>query len=120
MMDSYPNNIFIIWTLPPLHRLATTPDHAKRAKQFVDWVKYEFLSEDGKPHQNIFVFDFWGIVAESDPNPRQGQFNCLKFDFEGNHNKDDSHPNKTANELAGPKFSNVILESIKEFKKSGH
>ena len=120
LMESYPNNLFILWTLPPLHRLATTPDHAKRANQFVDWVKHEFLSEDGKPHQNIFIFDFWGIVAEGDPNPRRGRLNCLKYDFEKDHNNDDSHPNKAANELAGPLFSNVILKSIKTFKKSEH
>ena len=115
MMDSYRDNLFIIWTLPPLHRLATTPEHARRAKQFVDWVKNEYLVEDGKPHQNVFIFDFWGIVAEGDQNPGTGQVNCLKYEFERNHNNEDSHPNKAANQLAGPLFAQFAVDSIKRF-----
>jgi hypothetical protein len=76
-------------------------------------VKNEYLIEDGKPHHNIFVFDFWGIVAESDQNPRS-QVNCLKYEFETNHNNEDSHPNKAENQLAGPLFAQFVVDSIKE------
>ena len=58
IMDGYSNTIFIIWTLPPRNRIATTQKHATRSSKFVKWVKNDFLSEDKKKHPNIFIFDF--------------------------------------------------------------
>jgi hypothetical protein len=78
-------------------------------------VKNEYLIGDGKLHQNIFIFDFWIIEAESDQNPRIGQVNCLKYEFETNHNNGDSHPNKAAKQLAGPLFAKFVVDSIKKF-----
>jgi len=103
MMDSYPNNKFIVWTLTPLHRLATSADNAARAKQFVDWVKNSFLAEDGHSHPNIFIFDFWGLIAGSD--------NFLRYDYEGSHTDSDSHPNALANATVGPIFSQFIVDT---------
>jgi hypothetical protein len=115
MIDSYPNNVFIVWTLAPLHRLATTEDEATRAKEFVDWVKNNFLTEDGNNHPNITIFDFWGIVAEDDPNPSMGKVNCLKYEYEGSHFSSDSHPNYTANQTAGPQFAQTIVDAIENY-----
>ena len=103
MMDGYPNRKFIVWTLTPLHRLATTADNAARARQFVDWVKNNFLSEDGNSHPNIFIFDFWGLIAGSD--------NFLKYEYEGSHTGSDSHPNALANQTVGPIFSQFIVDT---------
>ncbi|MBI5062309.1 MAG: hypothetical protein HZB87_02225, partial [Desulfatitalea sp.] len=118
LMDGYPNTIFIVWTLAPLHRLATSPDDAARAKQFVDWVNTDFLTEDGN-HPNIFIFDFWGIVAEDDPTPVNGQVNCLRYAFESSHDSGDSHPNQSANEVAGPAFAQRIVDAIQIFTGGG-
>ena len=112
MMDGYPSNKFIVWTLAPLHRNATSAAEAARAKQFVDWVKNTWLTEDGKSHPNIYIFDFWGIVAETNPTPTSGQVNCLKYAYEGDHNGSDSHPNLTANQVAGPLFGQCIINAI--------
>lgn len=112
IMDGYPNNKFIVWTLAPLHRNATNVADAARAKQFVDWVKNTWLTEDGKSHPNIFIFDFWGIVAESSTTPANGQVNCLKYAYEGDHNGNDSHPNQAANQVAGPLFGQCIVNAI--------
>lgn len=114
LMDSYPNNKFIVWTLAPLHRNATDSASAARAAQFVNWVKTQWLSEDGKSHPNIFVFDFWGYVAETNANPSQGKVNCLKYDYEGSHDGDDSHPNTQANQNVGPIFGQFIVDCIKQ------
>ncbi len=54
----YPDTKFIVWTLAPLHRLATDATTAARAKQFADWVKNTWLSECGHDHSNISIFDF--------------------------------------------------------------
>lgn len=118
LMDTYPNTIFIIWTLPPRHRLATNTENAARAAQFVDWVKNGFLIESGGVHPNIFVFDFWGIVAEQNPNPQNGLFNCLKYEYERDHYDSDSHPNTEANEVAGPLFAERIVNVIESFQKN--
>lgn len=112
MMDNHPNNKFIVWTLTPLHRNATNDADAARAKQFVDWVKTQWLTEDGRSHPNIYIFDFWGIVAESNANPTQGKVNCLKYAYEGDHNGSDSHPNQAANQVAGPLFGQCIVNAI--------
>jgi uncharacterized protein YjdB len=111
-MDSYPQNKFIIWTLAPLHRLVTTEQNAARAKEFVNWVKNTWLTEDGKQHPNIFIFDFWEYSAETNATPVNGMVNCLKYDYEISHTDDNSHPNKTANEYIGPKFAEFIVNVI--------
>ena len=111
-MDQYPDTTFIIWTLAPLHRLATNPDQAARAWQFVQWVKHDFLSEDGKAHPNIFIFDFFGIVAENRPDPPEGQQYCLRYEYERSHSGSDSHPNRLANETAGPLFARCIADAV--------
>ncbi len=116
LMDSYPDTMFMFWTLAPRHRLATNDENAARAAEFVDWVKNEFLTEDGEPHPNIFIFDFFGVVAESDTDPAQGKVNCLKYDYEKSHTGSNSHPNTLANETAGPIFSQAIVDAINNFE----
>lgn len=111
MMDSYPDNIFIIWTLAPLHRLASNDNDAARAKQFVDWVKGDFLTEDSQPHPNIYIFDFFGNAAGAD--------NYLRYEYEISHSSSDSHPNTLANQTIGPIFAQFIIDSIEDFSGGG-
>ena len=85
LMDRYPDTTFILWTLAPLHRLATNSENAARAKLFVDWVKNNFLVEDGQLHENIAIFDFWGLAAEDNPSPVAGEVNTLKYIYEKSH-----------------------------------
>jgi hypothetical protein len=113
LMDSYPNNKFIIWTLAPLHRNATDTESSARAREFVNWVKNDWLTEDSKTHPNIYVFDFFGYTAESNPAPARGKVNCLKYDYESDHGGDDSHPNETANSTIMPIFGQFIVDVIK-------
>lgn len=115
MMDSYPRTIFILWTLAPLHRLATTAAKAARAAEFVRWVKKDYLTEDGKPHPNIFIFDFWGNVAEPTPSS-QGEANCLRYEYEESHSASDSHPNSLANQTIGPVFAQGIVDAIEDHR----
>ena len=112
MMDSYPDTQFIVWTLAPLHRKDTSSSNAARAREFVEWVKKDFLTEDGKPHPNIHIFDFFGIVAETNPDPSQGEPNTLRYEYEGSHSDSDSHPNEKANRIAGPKFAEFIVSIL--------
>jgi len=118
LMDSYPNNKFIVWTLAPLHRNATSDANASRAKQFVEWVKNDWLAEDMKTHANIFIFDFFGVAAELSTTPNYGKTNCLKYAYEGDHNGSDSHPNSLANQTIGPIFSQFVVDAIKKLNTS--
>jgi hypothetical protein len=111
-MDNFPSTKFIVWTLAPLHRNATNAGEASRSREFVNWVKSSWLTEDNKAHSNIFIYDFFGIVAESEANPSKGKVNCLKYDYEGDHNGSDSHPNEAANKVAGPLFAQCIVDAI--------
>lgn len=110
--DKYPNNKFMVWTLAPLHRNATYAAQAQLAGQFVDWVKNTWLTEDGKSHSNVLVFDFFGYAAEQSENPEQGFQYSLKYNYEGDHNGDDSHPNTAANQAIGPLFSQAIVNAL--------
>jgi len=114
MMDEYPNNLFVVWTLAPLHRLSTIPENAHRAKEFVEWVNEQWLTEDGKDHDNILIFDFWGLTAEQKEESGQGQVNCLRYDYEKSHESGDSHPNIKANEAVGPVFGKFIVNALKD------
>jgi hypothetical protein len=113
LMDQYPAKKFIVWTLAPLHRLETTTQEAARAREFVNWVKSGWLTEDGKSHPNIFIFDFFGLVAESNPTPVNGKVNCLKYEYEKSHTVVDSHPNTLANTTVGPIFAQFVVNTLK-------
>lgn len=114
LFDSYPDTKFLVWTLAPLHRLSTSPTKANRANEFVQWVKNEWLTEDGKSHPNIIIFDFFSLVAELDENPVNGIQYCLKYEYEKSHTDGESHPNKAANEYAGPLFAQAIVDALTE------
>ncbi len=110
LFDNHPGTKFIVFTLTPRHRLRTDAAQASRAKSFADWVKNEWLQEDGKEHSNIYVFDFWSLLAETDPTPEKGSVNCLRYAYEKDHSSDNSHPNLLANETVGPVFAQYIAD----------
>ncbi|QQS52091.1 MAG: T9SS type A sorting domain-containing protein [Bacteroidota bacterium] len=112
MMDTMPETKFMLWTLAPLHRLSTSADVAARAGEFVDWVKNDFLTEDSQDHPNIYIFDFFGLVAEQSASPTNGVQYCLKYEYERSHDGDDSHPNTAANEYAGPHFARAVVNAL--------
>lgn len=112
LFDSYPGTKFMVWTLVPLHRLDTSPESAGRAWEFVKWVNNEWLSEDKKAHPNIYIFDFFSLVAELNANPAEGVRYCLKYEFERSHTDSDSHPALAANKKAAPLFAKAIEEAF--------
>jgi hypothetical protein len=60
----------------------------------------------------VFVFDFFGQVAEQNATPAHGFQYSLKYDYEGNHDGDDSHPNTIANQTVGPIFAAKVVEVL--------
>jgi hypothetical protein len=110
--DEHPDNLFILWTPPPRHRLyqpaeGMKDDNAARATTFAHWLKQDFLAEGGI-HSNISVWDFRDLVI--DP-----WTNFLKYEYELSHDNSDSHPNKFANNEAGPRFAQFIVDAVTGF-----
>ncbi|MCP4607481.1 MAG: hypothetical protein GY845_02020 [Planctomycetes bacterium] len=105
--EKHPDTIFIVWTPPPLHRLATNSNKAVRATEFSEWLKTDFLTEDDS-HPNIYVWDVREILMDSNTN-------FLKSEYERSHKRADSHPNKKANNMTGPRFAQFIIDSIADF-----
>jgi hypothetical protein len=112
LMDGIPDKKFMVWTLVPLHRLATSAEAASRAYEFVNWVKTQWLTEDGKLHPNISVFDFFSLAAELNKTPTNGKQYCLKYDYEYSHTSNDSHPNTLANATIGPVFAQAVVKVL--------
>ena len=102
----YPNTIFIAWTLVPRRESATNEANAARAREFVDWVRDEWLTEvEGETYPNIRIFDYWGHATGDD--------NYLRDEYE--NGSSDSHPNALANsEIHGP-FSQAIIDHLNSF-----
>ncbi|HDS06243.1 MAG TPA: hypothetical protein ENO05_01330 [Bacteroides sp.] len=117
---SFPETQFVVWTLAPRHRLYPgTTEHAGRAGAFVDWVKSEWLQEEGKRYENIHVFDYFSLSATLDPeaDPPAVQ-HCLKYKYEKEHDHHDSHPNELACKEIGPEFYRFIRDLLEsEFGK---
>lgn len=112
-LDKYPNTKFLLWTLVPEHQLEATNGQELLVNQFVQWVKTQWLSEDGKSHSNIYLFDVFSQLAKtsnSGINQGDGKLYCLKDIYEKNQN--DSHPNTLANETVGPLFAKRITEVL--------
>jgi hypothetical protein len=118
-LDKFPDNDFIIWTLVPLHRLSSNAaETAERAKEFVDWVKSDWLTEDGKKHHNIHIFDYFSFAAElgNQENGNSSVQYCLKYEYELAHDNGDSHPNDLACKEIGDEFAKFILATMKSKK----
>ena len=110
VMDQHRDHIFVVVTQPPLNPVGTNLRVATRARAFANWLKSdEFL----KGHANIFTFDLFGELAESNPN--SPDFNMLR---EAYREGTDSHPNRIANETVGPRFVDFVINSIDRYRQA--
>ena len=107
VVREHPEHLFIILTSPPLHPLATTPDEAARARQMADWLVSDRTF--AKP-PNLFVFDFFDLLADSDQN-------TLQVTYQKAPTEPDSHPNREANETIGPQFVTFVDMAIETYRE---
>lgn len=96
-MLQFPDRKFIVWTGASLSEDSTTPEQAKRSKEWAAWVKNEW----DKPGDNIFVFDFEKLETEG------GLY--LKYPVASK----DSHPDAAFSKTAASEFVKKIIEVIK-------
>ena len=106
VIDQHPDRIFISLTTPPLHPEATTPEDAARTRALANWLQSdEFL----KGHPNLFVFDFFGLLADPETN-------TLRTEYQRDPNTTDSHPNVLANQAIGPLFVDFVDEAVQIYR----
>ena len=101
-MDQHPEKTFIVVSQPPEVPGNSDRDAADRAREFVNWLgSGEFLSG----HDNIFMFDFFDLLA--------GEDNFLRADYR--FDDYDGHPNERANQEIGPIFVDFVNQAISEY-----
>jgi hypothetical protein len=97
-MHNFPDTKFIVWTGAALTENNTTPDQAKRAKDFFSWVKNHWDQEN----DNIFIWDFYELQTEGD----------LYFKNKYARKKNNPHPNSNFSAKTAQLFSQRIVDVI--------
>ena len=99
-MDQHPDKTFVIVTQPPQVPANSDPQEATRARAFANWLQSdEYLA--GRP--NVFVFDFFGLLAGDD--------DFLRPEYRAD--EQDAHPNELANRTIGPLFVAFIDQAVR-------
>lgn len=107
VFDQRPDRLFVVMSTPPLHRLATSSASAANARLFANWLKSaDYLGG----HSNVVCFDLFNYLADNN--------NFLKYEYEGSHDNDNSHPNTLANQTVGPIFANFLMASALAYRPS--
>ena len=109
--DSRPDNLFIVMSTPPLHRLATNATAAANARAFEVWLS---SSEYLAGHPNVRCFNVFDILAQA--NNGSAGANMLKYDYERSHTSSDSHPNTAGNQAVGPAFADFLCNSALAYR----
>lgn len=97
-LRSFPRTKFLVWTPAAQVEAETTPDQARRTREFRDWV----VGEWDAPGDNVFVWDFYELETEG------GLY--LKADSAAS--SDDSHPTEAFARIVAPLFVNRILDVL--------
>jgi len=106
VFDQHQDRVFVVMSTPPLHRLATNATEAANARAFADWLKSgAYLSG----HPNVRCFDLFDLLAKADDGTATA--NMLRYEYEGDHHGDDSHPNALANQTVAPLFAQALIEA---------
>jgi len=117
VIEKHPDKLFIPFTPPPLHALATDSDEAARARSFATWMAGEWQEGHNARVKNLCVFDLFGLLAEE--NLSGPESNMLKAEYRRESDKKDSHPNDAANKAASAALVDFIESSVKEFVSKG-
>ncbi len=110
-MDQYPNHIFIILTSPPLNPAETNPEDARRARELTSWLA---APEFTKGHPNLFVFNFFDLLAESDPSA--SDYNMLRSALLLRSDSPPQHPCQPGGGVVPCALVNFIKDSINSYR----
>jgi hypothetical protein len=108
-LDQHRDRVFIAMSPPPLNPAETNSQAAARARAFANWLQSE---EFARAHPNVFVFNFFDYLAES--NPSSPEYNMLRAAY---RDGTDSHPNRLANETIAPLFVDFIITATHGYRR---
>jgi hypothetical protein len=107
----YPKKIFIPLSPPPNNTCETNSQMAARARAFANWLS---SSEYTSGIPNIYPFNLFDILAESDPS--SSDYNMLREEYrKPSDSYCDSHPNPLANETIGSILASFVDNAIRDF-----
>jgi hypothetical protein len=103
VFKEHPQKTFIYVTAPPMVPKETTPESAKLARLFNEWITGQFVKEykDSTGLNNFLVFDLFDILADKE--------GMLKLNFRANDY--DSHPNEGAGQAATQVFMSFLKDN---------
>ena len=105
IMESHPENFFMIWTNAPLVAASTNDDQAYWSHVFCTWAKDTLAKgidpEYGEFPKNVYVFDFFHKLVGNDHK--------LKPEYAVSSTN--SHPNSAATELVAPQFVKELFNA---------
>lgn len=107
VMDQHPDKVFIPFTPPPLAADATDPESAARAQR---WARYLTSDEYLEGHPNVFVFDFFSLLAD--------EHGYLRQEYRP-EDPTDSHPNELANQTIAPILVQFVDQAIRAYLLNG-
>ncbi len=110
VLAANPSKLFIPFTPPPLHPLATDSDEAALARAFAGWMKGKWK---GAGLANVKVFDLFGILAEESLSGPES--NMLEEGYRRDLESKDSHPNDAANKVASAALVDFVTEAVESF-----
>jgi hypothetical protein len=97
-LHQFPAKRFIVWTGPALTEGATNPGEARRAREWVEWVKGVW----DEPGDNIFLWDFYALETEGG----------LYFKTAHATSGTDPHPNPAFSRAVAPLIGRRIADVV--------
>jgi hypothetical protein len=99
-----PDKLFVVITAPPV----SDRSYAANARDFNNWLVYDWLNESSYPYSNVAVFDFYNVLTGEGHHHRvkEGE---IEHTFEAGmdtayYPSDDDHPSSTGNRKATQEF----------------
>jgi hypothetical protein len=106
-IERYPTRLFIPMTPPPLRASMTTPQQAKRARRFANWLMSAAYHED-RPY--LQPYDLFGQLATAETEPLA---HTLRPEF-CRSALSDSHPNALANRTVAPHWVSFVCATVNQ------
>jgi hypothetical protein len=102
--ETRPDKLFVVITAPPV----SDRSYAANARDFNNWLVYDWLNENGYPYSNVAVFDLYNVLT-GEGNHHRVVGGEIEHTFETGRNtayypSDDDHPSSAGNHKATQEF----------------
>jgi hypothetical protein len=102
--ENRPDKLFVVITAPPV----SDRSYAANARDFNNWLVYDWLDENGYAYSNVAVFDFYNLLTGEGNHHRVSGGGIEHTSNTGRdtayYTSDDDHPSSTGNRKATQEF----------------